>query len=90
MLIHSKTPPTVPMRDTYKKPFFVGNTVAFNCSGEVKIGTIISIDNNSYVRSNRYAGGNGYYWWKHKFSIKIMQENNAVSVIKNIRSFVVI
>lgn len=66
----------------------VGKKVAYNYSGRVAIGTIISYD-----KCDWYAGRRGVddkSWWGLNFKLTVRGEDGIVSFIKNPNSYIII
>jgi hypothetical protein len=64
--------------------------VAYNFSGTVVRGTILSIDRNEWVAAKRPMEGTKR-WWYIKFEMKVKHEDGEhISTIKNPNSFIVI
>lgn len=84
--------------DCYGIPFNIGSKVAYNYSGDVRIGTITRIKQYEYISVNGRHSLEGKYWWKIKCHIEIqgIDPNNdkinpqGISIIRNPNSFVVI
>lgn len=72
------------MRDTQGTPLLVGQTVAFNCSGEVHVGQIVRLVEG--VLDESYE-----IWerWVKKPLIEV-QSKNGLSKVRNPRNLVVI
>lgn len=86
---HGESAPYLQFRDTYGTELISGLFVAFNKGGEVKKGTIISV-NKFYWKKVR-PGLPGNFWWNLICDIKVQELNsNHISSIKNINSIIVI
>lgn len=64
----------------------IGHKVAYNFSGNVVIGYIISIDNIKWIKGKP----KDWYTWTCNFKIKIENEEGHISTIKNPNSFIII
>lgn len=74
------------MKDKYGKPLVVGARVAFNCSSEVCIGTLIAITPaKRYSETVQAWSGEPY----HNFDIRHQKSKN-VSRVRRAESIVVI
>lgn len=83
--VNKPEPVTKDHKGTEIKP---GLRVAYNQSGDVILGTIISLDSNDWKPSR--AGYIPEQRWYLNFKLKIKNEAGHISTVKNHRSFVII
>jgi len=65
-----------------------GLKVAFNRSGDIVLGTIITVKKNVWKDSRQGVGNQK--WWTHHFEMHIKGEDGNTSKIKNANSFIII
>lgn len=81
-----KKPPKI-TRDSRGTLIEEGLRVAYNYSGDVRIGTIVRLKKSDWtMRKNKGQFSD----WIINFQLEIMGENNILSTIKNPNSFVII
>lgn len=90
-ILHQIKRPDPIEKDSKGSDFLPGDEVAYNRSGEVKIGEIVSINRNEWKKIRDGSGSKT--WWKLMFSMTIKNKccgDTSESVIKNPNSFIVI
>lgn len=80
------TKPEPITKDSRGSEIKVGSKVAYNISGSVVLGVIISIKKNDWIRTPT-SSSNG---WTCPFSIEIENEDLHISTIKNPNSFIIL
>ena len=84
---HSATQPKPILTDSMMTLIRVGDTVYFNRSGAVQIGTITKVVKNTW--DDVRLGSEGKKWWSLKFEVEITCVDGKVSSIKNPNSFLI-
>lgn len=84
MIQRNKIQPLPISRDSRGVEFFIGARIAFNRSGDIKIGFIKEIKKNIWKRSY------GDDYWRLDFEMIIENEDGKLSTIKNPNSFVLV
>lgn len=66
----------------------IGANVAYNKSGSVKLGKILSIDKNEW--DDVRIGSENKKWWSLRLWLTIEGEDGSISKVKNANSFVIL
>ena len=79
---YNKLKPDPISKDSRGTLIKVGERVAYNYSGAVAIGVIMSFKNDEWKNTK--------YGWRCAFSLEIQHEDGFTSVVKNPNSFVIL
>ena len=86
-----KNKPEPFINDHRNSPIELGKKVAFNRSGDIEFGEIISFSSEwKQDKYTKYKDPQGRVYWRHIFSLQVKREDGGVSTVKNYRSFLII
>lgn len=89
MTLHQKNKPSILQEDYKRSSYEIGTKVAFNRSGEVRVGTIVEVLKNDWKAERKGVGDK--HWWSHQLEVVIVdQQDKKASVIRNNKSIAVI
>lgn len=90
MYFYQKDKPSEVKNDHRGVPIEIGKRVAFNRSGDVEFGTIVSFSAKWRVRKEKYQNPDGKLNWILNFALVIKRESGGESTVKNYKSFIIV
>ena len=89
--MYQKNKPDLITTDHRNTPIEIGKKVAFNRSGDVEFGEILSFSSEwKKDKLSKHVDSQGRVWWRLSFTLDIKREDGGTSTVKNHKSFLIL